>query len=173
MDTRFTPETDSSEDLRVLIRPNRSLSPVGMGVLFAAVAVCSTAIGIGFWWVGAWVILPFAGLEIVLVGGVLYWLHRHADDHDLVVMGVERVTVTRRRAGREWQDEFQRYWVKVILERHRWYPSRLKIGSHGRFIVIGADVNEEERRALSARLNEALRKPVKPGRNQETGTTRG
>jgi uncharacterized membrane protein len=158
MDTRYTPETDTgSEDLRVLIRPNRSLSPWGMVVLFMGMAAFALIIGIGFSLVGAWLVLPFAGLEMAVVGTALYWLYRHAEDHDLVVVGVDRVRVIRHRAGRDWQDEFQRYWVRVTLERHRWYPSRLKIGSHGRFVVVGADVNEEERRALSARLNEALR----------------
>jgi uncharacterized membrane protein len=145
-----------------------------MGALFAAVATFAMAIGIGFALVGAWMVLPFAGLEIAVVGSVLYWLYRRAGDHDLIVIGIDRVTVIRHRAGRERRDEFQRYWVKIILERHRWYPSRLKIGSHGRFVVVGVDISEEERRALSARLNEALRSTVKDrGGTDGAGAARG
>ena len=161
MDTRHTPEKETGDGLRVLIRPNRSLSPWGMAVLFAWMAAFALTIGIGFSLAGAWLVLPFAGLEMAVVAVALYWLFRHADDHELIVIGSDTVTVFRRHGGRESRDNFQRYWTKATLERQRtWYPSRLVLGSHGRFVVIGADVSEEERQALAARLNEALRSAV-------------
>jgi len=161
MDTRHTPEKDIGDGLHILIRPNRSLSPRGMALLFAWMASVELIIGVGFALMGAWLVLPFAGLEMAVVATALYWLFRHADDHELIVIDGDSVTVIRRRGGREWRDNFQRYWVKATLERHRtWHPSRLVLGSHGRFVVIGADISEEERRALAARLNEALRSAV-------------
>lgn len=40
-----------------------------------------------------------------------------------------------------------------MLERGRgWYPSRLKVGSHERFVIIAAGVNEKEKESLSATL---------------------
>ena len=161
MDTRHTPEKDIGAGLHILIRPNRSLSPRGMAQLFAWMAAVVLTIGVGFALMGAWLVLPFAGLEMAVVATALYWLFRHADDHELIVIDGDSVTVIRHRGGREWRDNFQRYWVKATLERHRtWHPSRLVLGSHGRFVVIGADISEEERRALAARLNEALRSAV-------------
>jgi len=131
------------------------------------VTVISMAIGVGFSFAGAWWVLPFAGVEIVVVGAVLYWLFRHADDHELIVIGCERVTVIRRRRGQEWRDNFQRYWVKVILERHHgWYPSKLKMGSHGRLVVIGDELCDEARLALLAQLNKALREANDAARNE-------
>lgn len=156
---RLTPEGDTGDGLRVILRPNRALSLRGMTVLFAGLAIVVLTIGIGFVLLGAWPILPFAGLETALVGIVLYRLTHHADDHERIIVEGERVTVVRRRGGREWRDEFPRYWTRLAWERRRgWYPSRLKLGSHGRFVVIGADVSEEEREALSATLGEALRR---------------
>lgn len=158
MDTRCTPEKDTSEDLRVLIRPNRSLTFRGMAVLLAGMTAFTVTVGTGFALAGAWLVFPFAGLELAVVGAVLYRLLRHADDHDLIVIGNDRVAVIRRRGGHERHDDFQRYWTKVTLEHDRgWYPSRLKIGSHGRFVLIGADIGEEERQVLAARLNDAVR----------------
>lgn len=159
MDARYTPESDNGQGLRVIVRPNRTLTLRSMTVLFAGLTVVVLTIGVGFALAGAWPVLPFAGLEMAVVGAVLYRLSRHADDHDQVIVDRERITVIRRRARREWRDEFQRYWTKVTLERRRgWYPSQLKVGSHGRFVVIAADVNEEERESLSATLNNFLRK---------------
>ena len=158
MDARYKPEGDTGEGLRITVCPNRTLSLRGMTVLFAGLTVVVLTIGVGFSLAGAWPVLPFAGLEMLVVGLVLYRLSRHADDHEQIIVDRERFTVIRRRGGCELRDEFQRYWTKVTLERHRgWHPSRLKVGSHGRFIVIAADVNEEERRSLSATLARLLR----------------
>ena len=157
MDARFTPEGDTGEGLRVIVRPNRTLTLRGMTVLFAGLTVVFLTIGIGFTLAGAWPVLPFAGLELALVGAVLYRLFRHADDHDRIIVDRERVTVIRRRGRHEWRDEFQRYWTRVTLERRRGrYPSQLKVGSHGRFVVIAADVNEKERESLSTALNNII-----------------
>lgn len=157
MDARYTPESDNGEGLRIIVRPNRTLTLRSMTVLFAGLTVVVLTIGIGFTLAGAWPVLPFAGLEMAVVGMVLYRLFRHANDHDQIIVARERVTVIRRRGRREWRDEFQRYWTKVTLERRGgWYPSRLKVGSHGRFVVIAADVNEEERESLSTTLSNII-----------------
>jgi uncharacterized membrane protein len=157
MDARFTPEGDTGAGLQVIVRPNRTLTLRGMTVLFAGLTVVFLTIGIGFTLAGAWPVLPFAGLQLALVGAVLYRLYRHADDHDRIIVERERVTVIRRRGRREWRDGFQRYWTRVLLERRRgWYPSQLKVGSHGRFVVIAAGVNEKERESLSATLNNII-----------------
>lgn len=159
MDARDAPKNDTGEGLRIIVRPHRVLTLRNMLLLFAGQTTVVLIIGIGFTLMGAWPVLPFAGLEMTVVAAVLYRLHRHADDHDLVAVEGERITVIRRRGKREWRDEFQRYWMKITLERSRgWYPSRLKLGSHGRFVIIAAEVNEEERESLSTTLNNALRK---------------
>lgn len=159
MDARYTPERVTGEGLRMIVRPNRTLTLRGMTLLLAGLTAVVLTTGIGFTLAGAWPILPFVGLELVVVGSVLYRLFRHADDHEQILIDRDNVTVIRRRGRREWRDEFQRYWTRVMLERrHGWYPSRLKVGSHGKFVVIAADVNEAERESLSETLNKILRK---------------
>ena len=158
MDARSRPESDTGQDLRIVVRPNRALTLRGMMLLFAGLTTVVLIIGIGFTLAGAWPVLPFAGLEMAAVATVLYRLFRHADDHDVIIIEGDRVTVIRRRGKQEWREEFQRYWTQITLERRRsWYPSRLRVGSHGRFVVIAADVNEKERESLSVTLKNALR----------------
>ena len=43
------------------------MSPAGLAKVFAALAAVVLAIGAGFAAVGAWLVLPFAGLEILLL----------------------------------------------------------------------------------------------------------
>ena len=54
-----------------------SISPAGLLGVFAALAVVTLAIGVGFALLGAWLILPFAGLEVLILG-VAFVVHtRH------------------------------------------------------------------------------------------------
>jgi uncharacterized membrane protein len=47
---------------------NCSLSPAGLGLIFLSLAAVVLAIGIGFAVIGAWPVLPFAGLEVLALG---------------------------------------------------------------------------------------------------------
>ena len=50
---------------RLILKRNCSMSPAGLAMAFAALAVVTLAIGVGFASVGAWLVLPFAGLEVL------------------------------------------------------------------------------------------------------------
>lgn len=71
MDARITPEGGTGEGLQAVVRPKRTLTLRGMTVLFAGLTLVVLTIGVGFTLAGAWPVLPFAGLELVLVGAVL------------------------------------------------------------------------------------------------------
>ena len=43
------------------------MSPAGLAKVFAALAAIVLAIGAGFAMAGAWLVLPFAGLEVALL----------------------------------------------------------------------------------------------------------
>ena len=103
--------------------------------------------------------LPFAGLEIFLVGVVVGYTIRRSDDHEIILVTDDDVVVTRREGRFTREVKFQKYWAQVRLEpgTTRTQPSRLKIGSHGRFIEVGRAIENEERKELSARLKQALR----------------
>jgi uncharacterized membrane protein len=54
------------------------MSPAGLAVAFAALAAITLAIGVGFAMVGAWLVLPFAGLEVLMLGVAYFVYARHA-----------------------------------------------------------------------------------------------
>lgn len=152
-------EARDSGSLSFVVRPNRSLPVVGMIALFVALSTMALTIGIGFTLAGAWMVLPFAGLEVVVVGALCLWLYRHLDDCELVVIEDDRVRVIRRVGTKESQQDFPRYWVRVTLNRSQdeRSPSRLLIGSHGRFVSLAENINERDRLLLATELTSALR----------------
>ena len=65
------------------------MSPAGLAMAFAALAVLTLAIGVGFALVGAWLVLPFAGLEVLMLGVAFFAYARRAGT------GVERTEAAR------------------------------------------------------------------------------
>lgn len=69
------------------------MSPAGLAKVFAALAVLVLVIGAGFAAMGAWLILPFAGLEVLLLGAAFVLYARHAADYERIELESGRVKV--------------------------------------------------------------------------------
>lgn len=61
--------------------------------MFVGLAILVLAIGAGFALAGAWLILPFAGLEVLLLGAAFVLYARHAADYEKVALEAGRLTV--------------------------------------------------------------------------------
>ncbi len=107
---------------------------------------------------GAWPVLPFAGLEVLLLGWAFWRVQRRADDSEILVVGERFVEVTRHVGGCVESFRFPRYWARVSLEARaaRNFPTRLRIGSHGRFVEIGSWLTDDERTTLAGSLRDRL-----------------
>lgn len=127
-------------------------------VLIAYVAVM-IGIAAAFSAAGAWMILPFAGAEAVVVIAVFYYLVcHHGNDEESVMFAEEKVSITKRVGRSELQYEFPRYWTQVSLERSRdgWYPARLIVRSHGHMIEVGRAICEDDKPALVGRMRNLM-----------------
>jgi len=142
----------------IVLRANASLSARGAFHLFLALTASATLIAILFLATGAWLVVPFLGIELIVVGAVLCVMCRRARDCELLVIDDDRLQIIQRSGRGEQRHEFHRYWARVVLEpvRNGWYPPRLVIRSHGREVEIGANINEDERTRIAQRLHTAL-----------------
>ena len=74
---RELPFRDGNAGFSLTLKRNCSISPAGLAGVFAALACAVVAIGTGFAVVGAWLVLPFAGLEVaLLIGAYVAWARR-------------------------------------------------------------------------------------------------
>ena len=123
------------------------------------ISAVSLSVAIGFALIGYWPILPFAGLEMLLLGACLYHVSASARQTEVVRVHERLVAVEKGRCGPEERWEFDRAWARVALQgaRHAWYPSRLVIRSHGREVAIGEFLEERERASLADDLERAIR----------------
>jgi uncharacterized membrane protein len=78
---------------RVILKRNCSISPRALLLVFALLAAVVVSIASAFAVLGAWLILPFAGLEIVLLGAAFWITARHATDYERIERARDRLTV--------------------------------------------------------------------------------
>ena len=150
MECTFRQETGYS----CTARRHNSLSSSDRLLAFGFIAAVSLTIALAFAWLGAWLILPFAGIELMLLFGVACYLERHARDYERLTISGEVVEMEVGEAGRVERREFNRRWAQVICARD---GSRLVLRSHGREVVFGRHLTGGERLAVARALQEQLR----------------
>jgi len=150
---------DSKCNWRIVIRPNRSLTPPQLRMVFVFIAVVCLGIASVFAFMGLWPVLPFAGAEMLVVGIGFYLSARDGMDSEIVSMQGNTIAVEKGRAKLRQRWELHRAWAQIRLmpPKIRWYPSRLVIRSHGKAVELGGFLNEEERCQLADKLQSALR----------------
>lgn len=140
-----------------VIRPNSSLSWRGNVFVIASVAAVLIFVVAPFAFLGYWPMLPFAGLEIVVLTIALYLCSRRSQWREVITIGEDEIAVSRGRRSPEISFTFSRYWAAIRLQAPiAGRPGRLTVGSHGREVEVGAFLNDEERKELA----EALRRAV-------------
>jgi uncharacterized membrane protein len=65
---------EKGEHVKLILRPNCSLSWRGNQLVFLCLAVWLGSFALAFAAMGAWVILPFVGLELLVIAGSLYYV---------------------------------------------------------------------------------------------------
>lgn len=143
---------------RFVIRPNCSLSWQQTVQIFGGIAVVALTIGAFLTLMGAWLVLPFAGLEVIALGAGLYVCARRGAEREVISILPDRIAIERGRYRPQFRCELLRAWATVHLLRasRRGYPSRLTIRSHGREVEVGACLVEEEREELAQALRRTL-----------------
>ncbi|MGI9304903.1 MAG: DUF2244 domain-containing protein [Gammaproteobacteria bacterium] len=146
---------------RFVIRPNSSLSWRGNKLFFLSLFVVSFTIAVAFAWRGLWMVLPFAGFEMCLLGIALYLCAQRACRCEVVSISDDKVEVAVGRDKPEQRCIFDRYWSQVILIKSivAGYPSRLLIRSQGREVEVGACLTNDERHDLASALRRAIQWP--------------
>jgi uncharacterized membrane protein len=117
----------------------------------------SLALGSVFAALGAWLVLPYSALEIVLLCTAFAWIGRHAADWERIDVEDDRVIVERDCGGVHSRSELNRCWTRVEQEsagvRGR---GCLLLCSAGRRIRFGADLAPALRDKVAGELRRAL-----------------
>lgn len=144
----------SSQEFSLLLKRNCSISPKGMILVFAVLSLVTLGIATGFALAGAWLVLPFAGLEVAALVTAFLLTARHAADYERIEFASERLRVEVAEGRRLQRHELKRGALRV---RHA--PERARIllrGSGGDEIEIGRHLDAQARVTLAAELKKTL-----------------
>jgi uncharacterized membrane protein len=140
-----------------VLTPHRSLGPKGFLVLMVALGGMSFATGLVFVIAGAWPVMGFFGLDVLLVYVAFRLNYRSGRLYETVEVTPARLTVTRvHPSGRTEQFDCNPYWARVNLRE--WPDGRtiLSIAAQGREHAFGRFLTDEERRDFASALKAAL-----------------
>jgi uncharacterized membrane protein len=141
-----------------ILRPNRSLTWRQNVWVFGFFCLVTLAIALPLAAMGFWLVLPFAGLELLAVGTGLYLVTCRCHEREVICIAADSIRIERGRLRPQQRWVLSRTWARVELQgcpRH-WYPSRLLIRAHHRTVEIGRFLAEEERHQLARELNARL-----------------
>ncbi len=136
------------------VRPNCALGWARMKYLFLFLTACIAAVAAWFASQGAWLVLPFAGLEVVVLGIGIYLNGRWGATREIIALQAADLRVYRGRRELKEVARLPRHWSRVTLlsDPRGWYPSRLLLECHGRWVEIGAALVQAERLQLTEDL---------------------
>ena len=145
------------------LEPHRSLSPRGFVILMTAIAGVAFGAGLAFALVGAWPVLGFFGLDVLLIYVAFKASYRSGRMHETLLLTENALTVERVGPGRRHRSwRFQPYWLRVEMDDPPEHESQLTLASHGRRLVVGAFLTPEERLELAQALGAALTQLKQP-----------
>ena len=142
-------------DYLLVARRNNSLTRSERKAVLCFIAAVSFAIALGFAAFGAWLVLPFAGLEILVLYLAFRVIDKHAGDYECLEINGDRVRVEVFEGGRVQRMEFDRHWAQVVW-REDVNGRGLAVRSHGREIELGRHLTHAERVRVGRELRRHL-----------------
>ncbi|WP_158742664.1 DUF2244 domain-containing protein [Acidisphaera sp. L21] len=140
-----------------VIVPHRSLSANGLRLLIGAIctlSVCTTAV---FWWLGAWPIAGFNGVEITTALLLLRHNARAVRSNEVILLSDSALRIIRTdRDGRRTEQTVPPAWLRMHWQERPGRVSGLYLMAHGTQIEIAASLGEPEKLDLANALETAL-----------------
>ena len=142
---------------RAFLTPHRSLGPKGFLILMAVICGISFGTGMAFLMMGAWPVFGFCGLDVALVYFAFKANYRSGRLLEVVDLTDAELTVTRvEPSGKKQSWAFNPYWVRVNVSPRIGRSSEMSLASHGKRLVFGAFLTDEERDEFADVLRRAL-----------------
>jgi uncharacterized membrane protein len=139
------------------LRPHRSLGPVGFSVVMGIATAFWITIGVAFMLVGAWPVLGFCGLELLLLYAAFRLNYRSGRRYERIRLTNHGLQVRRfGPSGETGSWEIEPNWLRVDVDGPTRRKGQLTLSSHGRFVTVGGFLPPEERLEVADALRAAI-----------------
>lgn len=146
-------------DFRALLTPHRALGPQGFAILLSALCALCAGTAAVFLMSGAWPVLAFLTLDVALLALAWQINDRISRLHETVQLTEDALLVKRTYpSGKQADWSFHPYWVRLAVEENDTTGRvELKLNSHGRELIIGHFMSDEDKYDFADALAGALR----------------
>jgi uncharacterized membrane protein len=140
------------------LRPSPPMAPSVLKGVLAVVVAVNLAFALAFAIHGAWLVMPFMGIDIFLLAWAFRASTLASRQHERVTVTPSRLVVERHPArGNSSEVTLNPYWVRVEMAEPPDHWSQLTLRSHGRSVRVGSFLAPGERASFAQRLKGALR----------------
>jgi uncharacterized membrane protein len=151
--------TRTASRLLIIARPNQSATWRTNLLVLLALAIPSLTIAIAFALLGAWPILPFAGLELLALGSALYYVNWKLQYRHVITFSADSVRIDKGfyTPRQSWQFPRQGTGLAITPQKHPWDGPELAVHDKHESVTLGEFLNREDSLKLIALLRQELR----------------
>jgi uncharacterized membrane protein len=148
----------NSRGLVIVAQPNHSSTWRSNQLALLAIAIPSLGAAIGFAALGAWPILPFAGLELGALAGALYYVNWKLQYRHVITLDDEGVRIDKGfyAPTRSWHFRRDGAALAITPEQHPWEGPQITLHSDDARVRIGEFLNRDDALSLLALLRREL-----------------
>jgi uncharacterized membrane protein len=142
------------------VKRNCSASPAQLAAVFASMVGLAFLFGIVFATQGLWMILPFAGLELIAVAIAFVCYGRRAADYERIILSAHELSIERVEGARTLQWRFPSAWTRIEVEEagEAWMQgARVYVVARGERVEIARHLAAPARKTLAREIRLALR----------------
>ena len=156
----MTTQTQARPLFAAKLTPHRSMGRRGFRAVIVLVAVLATIPGIIFFSMGAWPIVGFMGLDVVLIAWAMWASLKDGKRYEQVTLWRDQLELKQvDGGGKETLVRFNPSFVKLVVDRD--YNERttgLHLRTRDRDVVVGAFLNQDEKSSFAKAFGTALKR---------------
>ena len=141
-------EERSKSSYLITLSPNSSLIGIYRVIFLASISFICVGIATVFYFFGAYLILPFAGIEIAILLIAFYLSFKWSSRKELIYISKEVVKIEKGIHKAEYLWEEFRTFTSFQIEKDANKSLRLSFRSKGDDVIVGDFLNEDDKNIL-------------------------
>ena len=141
-------EEKSNLNYLITLSPNSSLIGIYRIIFLASISFICVGIATVFYFFGAYLILPFAGIEIAILLIAFYLSFKWSSRKELIYISQEVVKIEKGIHKAEYLWEEFRTFTSFQIEKDANKSLRLSFRSKGDDVIVGNFLNEDDKNIL-------------------------
>ena len=124
----------------------------------ALLGIVLFSISLYFFQLGLWLIVPFAGVEFLLVAASLWYSAEKSFEKNVLHIDRTTVTLEKGRKTKSSSISFEKIWCEVILENvpRRWKHTRLFLRCKSDKVEFAEFLDADEQKSLARELKQTI-----------------